>query len=366
MIDARALESLTMDLMRIPSVTSDLHACQQAVAFCRAYLQALPGVSMTMYENGGHPSIVATYGAEKNPAVLLSAHIDVVPAPEAAFTPLLEKGLIHGRGAYDMKGPAATLLQAFSTVVQEKWPVSLGIMLTTDEEIGGHHGVKHLVEDIGYRPGCVVLPDGGQDMSIVEIQYGVLRLRNHTRGKAAHSSRPEEGSNAITTFIDRFQELRERAKDLPETIVTLATIQGGIALNVIPDHCEAGIDVRSAKPEVIRSIIKDIFPEDECIIELDEPAFRLDTEDPCVQHFKNLAALELGRDVKFIRERGASDARFFSPYNIPVIVMAPRGGGHHQDHEWVDSASLATFERILLSFLRDVSEGRVQPRKASA
>ena len=54
------------------------------------------------------------------------------------------------------------------------------------------------------------------------------------------------------------------------------------------------------------------------------------------------------------RSEGASDARFFTKYNIPVIISKPVCAGHHSEHEWIDLESITTYENILLDFATQV------------
>jgi succinyl-diaminopimelate desuccinylase len=67
-----------------------------------------------------------------------------------------------------------------------------------------------------------------------------------------------------------------------------------------------------------------------------------------------LAATEeiTAKPVKLIREHGGSDARFISPYGIPVVMSRPLVGNLHAEDEWIDIASMETLYRIYRRYLQ--------------
>jgi succinyl-diaminopimelate desuccinylase len=357
------IEQLLCELIAIPSVSHDKKACSDALNVALNYIDALPGTELRMHVSDGWPSLVALHNADLEPDVMLVAHLDVVPAPEAAFTPEIKDGRVYGRGAIDMKGPASALIRAFHRHVSSKSDLSVGLMLTTDEEIGGINGVRYLLDKEKYRMKCAMLPDAGYDFGLVTLQYGIVRVHVKRRGKAGHSSRPEQGVNAIVSFIDSFKTFQGKMSELPETVMSLAIINGGIAMNVIPDLCEAKIDVRTAHPEKVYAVLQEVFDQKEFEIIADEKVFKIDPKDEHIQLYKKVAEQELKREVPIRHERGATDARFLAPYGIPVIVSAPKGFGHHQDSEWVDIEALRHCENIVVKFLDEMAKKRKEPKR---
>ena len=242
-----SLERLLCELIAVRSVAANTEECGIALSICANCLRDLPTIDIRHHTSNGHPSIVALSHPDTPIDVLLVCHIDVVPAPSASFAPEVKNGLIIGRGAIDMKGPTSAMIRAFHRHVTAKKSASVGLMITTDEEIGGHDGVRYLMSDEGYRARCALLPDAGYNFGLVTLQYGIVRLHVRRKGKAAHSSRPEEGDNAIESFQKTFIDFKKRIGKIPETVSSLAMISGGIALNVVPDLCDAKIDIRSAR-----------------------------------------------------------------------------------------------------------------------
>ena len=350
MTPATNIAGLLKDLMRIPSVTANHNACREVLDHVTKLFDTLP-VSVNNHHSGDHASFVAGYKGDREFDVILQAHLDVVDAPAECFDPKEDEENIYGRGAYDMKGPAASLISAFIKHVESDSPLSVGLMLTTDEETGGQHGVHYLLKEEGYRARCCILPDGGENFQLVVSQKGIVWSRIALKGKSAHSSRPADGENAILSFMERYNELARRIARIPETSISLSNITGsGQAFNVVPDMCEAGIDIRSPEPDRVLEVLHDLFQPEELEILEHEAGFTADPTHPILKEFTTCMEEVLQRPVVHHKESGASDARFFSIYDIPTVVCGLVGGNLHQDDEWVNRQSLTDFEQMILLF----------------
>jgi len=346
-------EQLTAELIAIPSVTHDHEQCKAILEHVESYLKDLPDVSVRHYESGGHRSMVAVYKADKEPDILLSAHLDVVDAPQELFTPHVSDGCLYGRGAYDMKGGAAVLICTFMHHAQSDSPVSVGLMLTTDEEIGGRNGVGYLLQQVGYRCTCCVLPDGGgPDYALVHTQLGILWARIERRGKTAHGSTPNKGENAILTFMNDFQKFEKRLASIPETTVNLSSVSGsGKAFNMVADLCAAGLDIRSPQPSLVMPLLNEFFGEENIDIIEKHDACSIATDHPYFTLFHQCAEEVLQKPMPIVLERGSSDARFFPEYGTPVIIASGKGGGLHQDKEWIEIESLHNMQKMISMFI---------------
>ncbi len=355
-----SLDRLLCELIAVRSVTTDREACGIALSICRNYLKDLPGVVIHEHEKEGQPSLVILSKKTMKPDVMIVCHVDVVPAPSASFAPEVKGHRIVGRGAVDMKGPTCAMIRAFHRHVtalsgaRDSSHGSVGLMLTTDEEVGGHRGVDYLMNEKGYRAHCALVPDAGYDFELITLQYGIIRIRIRRKGKAAHSSRPEEGVNAIDSFNATYAEFKKQIAMIPETVSSLVKINAGIALNVVPDLCDATIDVRTARTADVLTLIKKTFHPKEYEVITHEPALRIDQKNPFIRKFKSVAEQVLKRPVLLQELRGATDARYLSPFKVPVIITGPMGGGHHEDGEWVDLESLKKLEEITVRFLAEI------------
>ena len=120
----------------------------------------------------GYSSWVMTTQSTSSPRIWLVAHLDVVPASTALFSPVVKDGRMYGRGVYDIKMAIACYLR----LMRELPHADIGMMITTDEEIGGMNGVHRLLE-AGYRCDVALLPDGRFNWNLEKEAKGVLQIQ---------------------------------------------------------------------------------------------------------------------------------------------------------------------------------------------
>lgn len=178
-------------------------------------------------------NVVAKLG---QPKVYLAAHMDTV-------NPILDyretKTHIYGRGACDTKASIASMITA-AILAKNEGCNNFGLIFTVGEEVD-FAGAKALMKSKLRIPFVVVgEPTSG---AIVNGHFGILIIKAVAKGKAAYSSRPELGVNAVDLLL----ELIGKVKKMPiksETLMSLVQINGGIADNIIPDTASAVISFR--------------------------------------------------------------------------------------------------------------------------
>lgn len=187
------------------------------------------------------------------PTVVFSTHFDCVP-PFIASS--VRDGRLYGRGACDAKGILAAQVAAVERL-RADGERRAGMLFVVGEERGSA-GAKAAN---GLAPASKYLINGEPtDNRLAAATRGVLRVRFHATGRAAHSSAPELGESAIDKLIDALVAMR--GIDLPSdpelgsTYYTVALIEGGIAPNVIPPYATAEANFRTSRPadEVLRSL----------------------------------------------------------------------------------------------------------------
>ncbi len=334
--------------------------CSDEVDTCFDYLEDyLSGHNLHLKRitSDGFPSLFATTRPTTAPTVLLQAHIDVVPAKATSFTFTEKAGKLYGRGVYDMKFAAACYLQLVDDLKANLGDYDFGIMFTSDEEINGKNGVCYLLEK-GYGAEVCILPDGGNDWHIETTCNAVWITRLVSEGVSAHGSRPWEGRNAINNLVEALGEIRSLFGELEpfKNSITISKIQGGEAINQVPDQAEATIDMRftsdheyAANREKIENIAKDRK------LTLKTVAYvasrNVDTSQPTIKEFLDIAAHLHGQAITKTHSFGASDACYFANHGIPTIVIRPNGGGAHSDHEWIDKAELLKFYELIKTYV---------------
>lgn len=204
---------------------------------------------------------------EINHGLVLSGHTDVVPVDgqdwtSEPFTATIRGNKLYGRGACDMKGFIACALTLLPQAVklsnagQLRRPLHLA--LSFDEEVGCL-GAPLLLADLkarGITPDhCIVGEPTNMAMVVAHKGIAVYRCRVH--GKSAHSSLTAQGVNAISYasrligYVDELaQEISHRSDndglfDVPYSTLSVGTIQGGTATNIVPNLCEFTFDYRN-------------------------------------------------------------------------------------------------------------------------
>jgi acetylornithine deacetylase/succinyl-diaminopimelate desuccinylase-like protein len=248
---------LLQDLVRIPSVNPSLDptsAGEAALAEVVARQMRAAGFGVRLEEAlPGRPNVVARAGPEptpERPALLFECHMDTVPlgAMRDGLSPAIREGCLHARGACDVKGGLAAMLIALARFTRAHKPLLL--WATVDEE-HDYRGVQALAQRGVAAAGAVVAEPTG--LRPVLAHRGNLRLEVVARGRAAHSSRPDLGENAILRaarlveglgagFAARFgRRVHPLCGGSTWSVTQIATDN---PVNVVPDRCRLGVDVR--------------------------------------------------------------------------------------------------------------------------
>jgi len=250
------LFELTKSLMSIPSTSGE----EEAVGFyLRDYLESV-GWTVELQKVSENQNNVIAY-LNETPRVWLSTHMDTVP-PFIAPTEDDEK--IYGRGSCDAKGIIAAQITA-AELLRAEGIEDIGLLYTVEEERAST-GAK-VANDHPLAAKCEYMINGEPtDNDLAIGSKGAFRAKIKTKGKAAHSAYPEQGESAIEKLLDILEDIRKT--DFPndeffgETTVNLATLDGGIALNVIPPNAECGMLIRLTTPmepirDALESLIRD-------------------------------------------------------------------------------------------------------------
>ncbi len=196
--------------------------------------------------------------------LMYEAHQDTVPVVGMTiepWNPVVRDGRIQGRGACDIKGGMAAMLTAFARLAAER-PAGMPtvIMAATVNEEHGFSGAKALCRSwetsgslLSRRPDAAVIAEP-TELSVVVAHKGVVRWRIHTRGRAAHSSQPSRGENAIYRLAPVLTALEIYARDVVPQLgehslcgrptLNVGTVQGGLSVNTVPDRATIEIDRR--------------------------------------------------------------------------------------------------------------------------
>ncbi|WP_324755013.1 acetylornithine deacetylase [Roseovarius sp. Pro17] len=356
-----------------------------------AQLLADVGITCELVENedGTRANLFATIGPQDRPGVMLSGHTDVVPVEgqEWSSDPFRlreSEGRYYGRGTADMKGFVASAICAARLASQRNLKTPLHLAFSYDEEIGCV-GVRRLIDALEGRtvkPAlCIVGEPTG--LQIATGHKGKTALRATCTGHASHSALAPEGVNALHLGADFLARLRARQDDIaahgarddaysvPYTTFHAGLMQGGRALNIVPDHCTLDFEIRNIAADDPAVIVEGLT-EDAARIAApyanSHPQVAIDIEQtnayPGLETPQDDAIVAFLRDVTGTNDPtikvafGTEGGLFHNRLGIATAVCGP---GHmaqgHKPDEFIDASQLDACDAMLAHVLERLEAG---------
>ncbi|HKP94229.1 MAG TPA: hydrolase [Fibrobacteria bacterium] len=310
--------------------------------------------------------------------VFLGIHYDVVygsgtPAGGAEAA-RLEPGVLHASGGADAKGGLVILLKALEALEASPFAARVGweVLLNPDEELGSPGSLPLLREAAGrnhlgllFEP-C--LPDG----NLVGARKGSGNFAAVIRGRAAHAGRdPHLGRNAIHALAEFIVELERFGKGRPGLDVNVGKVEGGGALNRVPDLAIARFNLRAwdagdqaAAEDFLRGLASGFAARDGYSLEL----HGLFTSPPKPLEGGTLDLLraaadcgrDLGLDLRWQASGGVSDGNKLAAAGLPnVDTLGARGDNIHGPLEWLALDSLPERARLTALLLMRLGSGEL-------
>ncbi len=368
---------LLQQLVRIPSVNPDNspgtdQAGEQTLAlFLKGWLEAL-GATVDLEDiKPGRPNLIARFAPrDGRPRILLGPHLDTVGVAGMTIAPFaadLRDGRLWGRGASDTKGPMAAMLWGLkeNAAVLKDAPIAVDFAAFMGEE-SGQWGSRDFARKYAadYRFAIVGEPTS---LDIVHTTKGSLWATLRATGRAAHSSQPERGENAILKLARALDILdRELSAELAtfthpvlgRSTLNTGVIRGGSRPNIVPDLAEAEIDIRITPAlrdaggalELLKATISRLSLPLEIVNPHENPPMELPADHPWIEKIRTVRPTCLPVGAPWF-----SDAAHLSAAGIPAICLGP--GSIDQAHtcdEFIEAAALekgAAFFADLIPFL---------------
>ncbi len=312
-------------------------------------------------------NLVIRIGSNPEGGLLLSGHIDTVPAGDLGnwsldpFGGQIKNERLFGRGAADMKGGLASLAKSLESLKGRKLKRNLVLVATAGEE-NGYLGLTRLIGEGRIRSnecrwGIVGEPT---EMKVVRKHRGVMRFRITLLGRSAHASKPELGVNAVefaSKFIEEVKKYREDLAteidpDLGATVLPVTLIEGGIKgiYNVIPDQCEFFINCRRIPSHSAERISRDLESIGRALstehglqvrveMEFNSDALQISPEDPLVVMAEEIVG------QKSVAVPYGTEAPMYTQFGIPAVVLGP--GSVEQAHIADEFVSTKELERAV-------------------
>jgi acetylornithine deacetylase len=310
-------------------------------------------------------------GEDRKSGLVLSGHTDCVPAAEPGWTvppfALTERDdRWLGRGSADMKGFVALAATAAAAIEPASLRAPLCLLFTYDEEVGmrGAREFARQWDRAEPLPGACLI---GEPTSLVAMRLhkGHMKLRVTFPGKAAHSGTPHLGRNAIEAAAPVVAALAGLRRELegerpalselfpeaPFVPLNVATIRGGVAINVVPESCvvELGFrpmpgsdleEIRSRVEQTIRSAApKQVEIE---LAGLSEPLLTAESS-PLYRELCSFSGQKISRGAPF-----ATDGGPLAALGLESVVWGPGSiEVAHQPDEWMPKRDFARCAELL-------------------
>ncbi len=330
----------------------------------------------------GRFNVFCMIGPKTDGGIVLSGHTDVVPVNNQKWSSdpfkLVKIGdKLYGRGSADMKGFIAVVLSLIKKIKINKMKKPLFLVFSYDEEVGclGIQKLIPFLKKLKPRPKFCIVGEP-TEMKLVNQHKGKKNYFVSFHGLEAHSSLIKDGVNSITycsrfiNFLEKKQKIIEKHKDLnfnPSfTTINVGKINGGIAVNIIPNICEIEFEIRDTprfKTENFLIQIKKYLTKlenemklvnDKCYIELKEqnsfPPLNTDENKEIISFCSKQLRSNSINTVSFGTEAG-----IFSRLGIETVVCGPGSIKQaHKPDEYLELSQLHKCEDFLMNVINSL------------
>ena len=371
--------TLAKDLIARPSVTPEDDGCQTLVAARLAPL----GFRCESLDFGEVKNLWATRG-QGSPVVVLLGHTDVVPpGPREAwasdpFVPTVREGVLHGRGAADMKGSVAAFVVAMEQLVAANpdHPGTLAVLLTSDEEGPSIDGVRKVAEHFratGQRIDYCITGEPSSSERLGDVlrvgRRGSLSVAVDVRGVQGHVAYPEKALNPIHALAPALAELCARRWDegyasFPPTSFQVSNITAGTgADNVIPGALQFVANFRfnpnwtsDALVAEFEAILAKHGVDAACRWRRSGEPFHCD-EGVLRRAARAAIQARCGITPDENTKGGTSDARFIAPLGAECVELGPGNASIHKIDEGVRLDELEALPALFAEVIERVWAG---------
>ena len=316
-----------------------------------------------------------------DPVFCFAGHTDVVPAGNLGlwhtppFEPIIVNGMLHGRGAADMKGSLAAMVVATEKFVQD-YPDhngSIAYLITSDEEGPFINGTTRVIDTLEARNEKITYCIVGEPSSTHTVgdiikngRRGSISGELTIHGKQGHVAYPEHVENPIHLAMPVLAELSQMHWDkgndfFPETSFQLSNVEAGTgATNVVPGHITAWFNLRYSTELDDQTIVNKI----EAVLNKHKVEYDIQwtyngkpfiTEPgKFVQATSNAIKTVMGTVPELSTSGGTSDGRFIAPTGAQVVELGPCNKTIHQVNENVSVDDLCLLVDIYYHTLVNV------------
>ncbi|HEY1628346.1 MAG TPA: hydrolase, partial [Tepidisphaeraceae bacterium] len=296
--------------------------------------------------------------------------------PTSAFQQVtrVDENTLRGPGVADAKGGLVVMLHALRAFEQSDLAKNLGweIILNPDEEIGSPASGNLLTEAAKRNHFGLVFEPALPDGSLVGARKGSGNFTIVIHGKAAHAGRDFHlGRSAIVALAQFIIALQSTHADFPQVTVNCGKIEGGSALNIVPDLAIGRFNIRVTNSQEqqaierrLRNLVSEFNLRDGIRVKLHgqfhSPPKPLDEKSSKLLELAQSCGREIGLNLQIRPTGGACDGNRLAAAGLAVIdTLGPVGDHLHSDREFIHLDTLAQRAKLTTLLLMKLATGSV-------
>lgn len=382
--------ALTLEILRnlIGFDTTSANSNLALMGYIQKYLEKHGVQSQLIYnQEENKANLYATLGPQDKGGVMLSGHTDTVPVTgqnwqKAPYELSEEDGRYYGRGTSDMKSFIAVVLAAVPEIVKQDLHTPIHLAFSYDEEIGCV-GVRRMIDTLKQHPIKPALCIIGEptSMQVVTAHKGKLAARVTVHGKECHSGMAPWGVNAVNytarliTWLEqlalqkREQGPFESGYDITHSTVHTGTVQGGTALNIVPNLCSFVFEIRNIASEDPHKMLEDFRAYAESLLaEMRQTSTDCAIDIEITTEYPGLSTAVDEEVVTFVRQLtdenstgninfGTEGGLFSQVLGLPTVVCGPGSmdQGHKPD-EFIHVSELEKCETFMARLIQQLTQ----------
>ncbi|MBF0277381.1 MAG: hydrolase [SAR324 cluster bacterium] len=309
--------------------------------------------------------------------VFLGGHMDTVFAADHPFQKIerLDENRLNGPGVADLKGGLVVILKALEAFERSSHADQIGwkVLINPDEEIGSF-GSAPLFEEMAKKShlGLIFEPAMDDQGTLAAERKGSGSFTAVVRGKAAHAGRAfGQGRNAVAALAELIVRIHAFNRKNPRIILNVGHIEGGGAINIVPDLAICRFNVRTHSEEdegwvwqELNELAEEFNQRDGFFLswhgEFNRKPKLLSKKNRAL--FEALAACgkELEIPIQWKSTGGCCDGNNLAAAGLPNIdTLGVRGGKIHSDQEYILLDSLTERARLTALLLMKLSAGEI-------
>ena len=325
------------------------------------------------------PNVIVSIGdPDAGPTIVMNGHLDTVPVSDEAawktgpFEPMLSSDgyKLVGRGASDMKSSVGVMLATMELFKDAPLRGCLQAHVVSDEELSGQFGTIFVLGEIAAgrlpRPDYCLIGEKS-DLKVRNAERGLLGFEIKFLGRASHTAaaratginaiaKAAKGVLALEGDIDKFHPA------VGHPVISVNTIQAGVAHNVVPGECTITVDRRLIPGETREGVVAEVTAALDAVAAEDSdfryemtidpdgshiPANITDEDSPLVQAVQESVIRVTGNEPEFfVQWAGATDGRFYRQAGIDTVGFGPGGENAHGANEAVYVPDLVVQARV--------------------